>query len=103
VASSGVSHYAFIGISRRHVRLLAVELRPGWLAGREGGCTLGGAGHAAGRRAVLRFTDRLMVALVRLRLGMPHGRSRSRLGVEHSTVVHRLKAADAMGRLARKL
>ena len=71
------SHYAFIGISRRHLRLLVAELRPGWLAGREGRLH-SRRGRArrraagAGRRAMLRFTDRLVVTLVQLRLGMPH-------------------------------
>lgn len=30
------SHYAFTGISRRHLHLLVVELRPAWSAAREG-------------------------------------------------------------------
>jgi len=85
------SHYAFIGISRRHLRLLVAELRPGWPAGREGRLH-SRRGRArrraagAGLRAMLRFTDRLVVTLVQLRLGMPHEAIAVASGVDRSTV-----------------
>ena len=85
------SHYAFIGISRRHLHLLVTELRPAWLAGREGrlharrgGSRLRVAG--AGRRPRLRFTDRLVLTLAHLRLGVPHEALAVAFGVDRSTV-----------------
>jgi hypothetical protein len=85
------SHYAFIGISRRHLHLLVAELRPGWLAGREGrlhsrrGRSRRRAA-GAGRRFTLRFTDRIVVTLAHLRLGMPHEAIAVAFGVDRSTI-----------------
>lgn len=90
-----LSHPAFTGISRRHLHLLVSELRPGWLAARDGRlddrrgrarrCAAG-----AGRRAVLRFTDRVIVTLASLRLGVPHEALAAAFGVDRSTVTRAL-------------
>jgi hypothetical protein len=85
------SHYAFIGISRRHLHLLAAELRPAWWAAREGRLHTRRGGHrrrlaGAGRRPRLRFTDRLVLTLAHLRLGVPHEALAVAFGVDRSTV-----------------
>lgn len=94
-----MSHPAFIGISRRHLHLLVVELRPTWVTAREGRL------HArrgrvrqrcagAGRRAALRFTDRLVATLVHLRLGVPHEALAVAFGVDRSTVTRAVDRSD---------
>jgi hypothetical protein len=85
------SHYAFTGVSRRHLHLLVAELRPGWLASREGRLHTRRGGQrrraaGAGRRPTLRFTDRLVVTLAHLRLGIPHEAIAVAFGVDRSTI-----------------
>ena len=85
------SHYTFTGISRRHLRLLVAELRPAWWAAREGRLhTRRGRDRrraaGAGRRPRLRLTDRLVVTLAHLRLGLPHDALAVAFGVDRSTV-----------------
>jgi hypothetical protein len=85
------SHYAFTGISRRHLQLLVAELRPAWCAAREGRLYArrgGGRRRAAGagRPPRLRLTDRLILTLAHLRLGMPHEALAVAFGVDRSTV-----------------
>jgi hypothetical protein len=85
------SHPVFIGVSRRHLHLLVAELRPGWLAGREGRLhARRGARRrrtaGAGRRPRLRFTDRVLVTLAHLRLAIPHEAIAIAFGVDRSTV-----------------
>ncbi|WP_280526228.1 transposase [Couchioplanes caeruleus] len=85
------SHHALTGVSRRHLHLLVAELRPVWRAGREarlhtrrGGCRRRAPG--AGRPPTLRFTDRLVVTLAHLRLGLPHEAIAVVFGVDRSTI-----------------
>ena len=85
------SHYAFTGISRRHLHLLVAELRPAWWAAREGRLYTRRGGHrrraaGAGRPLRLRFVDRLVVTLAHLRLGLPHEALAVAFGVDRSTV-----------------
>ncbi len=85
------SHYAFTGICRRHLHLLVAELRPAWCAAREGRLHTRRGRHrrrtaGAGRPPRLRFTDRLVVTLAHLRLGMPHDALAVAFGVDRSTV-----------------
>ena len=85
------SHPVFIGISRRHLHLLVTELRPAWLAGREGRLHTRRGGQrrrapGAGRRPRLRFTDRVLVTLAHLRLALPHEALAVAFGVDRSTV-----------------
>jgi hypothetical protein len=86
-----VSHPVFIGVSRRHLRLLVAELRPVWLAGREGRLYMRRGGDrrraaGAGRWPALRFTDRVLVTLAHLRLAIPHEALAVAFGVDRSTV-----------------
>jgi DDE superfamily endonuclease/Helix-turn-helix of DDE superfamily endonuclease len=85
------SHPVFIGVSRRHLRLLVAVLRPGWLAGREGRLHTRRGGQrrragGAGRRPRLRFADRVLVTLAHLRLAIPHEVLAVAFGVDRSTV-----------------
>lgn len=85
------SHYAFTGISRHHLHLLTAELRPAWRASREGHLHTRRGGPrrraaGAGRRLTLRFTDRLLITLAHLRLGMPHEAIAAAFGVDRSTI-----------------
>jgi hypothetical protein len=90
-ARAAFAHCAFTGISRNHLGLLLAELRPAWRAAHDGRL------HArrgrnrqraagAGRRPQLEFTDRLLVTLVHLRLGIPHTALAVAFGVDRSTV-----------------
>ncbi|TYC21918.1 IS5/IS1182 family transposase [Micromonospora sp. MP36] len=87
-----MSHPAFTGISRRHLRLLRAEVYPVWLAGREGRLHARRGGQrrrraaGAGRRLILRFTDRLVLTLAHLRLGVPHEALAAAFGVDRCTV-----------------
>jgi hypothetical protein len=85
------SHPVFIGVSRRHLRLLVAELLPGWRAGREGRLYTRRGGQrrraaGAGRRPRLGFTDRVLVTLAHLRLAIPHEAIAVAFGVDRSTV-----------------
>src|SRR5690349_18378963 len=85
------SHPVFIGVSRRHLRLLVAELRPGWVAGREGRLYARRGGQrrraaGAGRRPRLAFADRVLVTLAHLRLAIPHEAIAVAFGVDRSTV-----------------
>jgi hypothetical protein len=90
-ARKAFSHPAFTGISRRHLHLLMAEVRPDWLARREGQLHARRCGQrmrspGAGRRPVLRLADRLLVMLAHLRLGVPHDALAVAFGVDRSTV-----------------
>jgi hypothetical protein len=90
-ARKAFSHPAFTGISRRHLNLLVTEVRPAWLAQREGRLHVRRSGNrrrsaGAGRRATLRFTDRLLLTLAHLRLGVPHEALAVAFAVGRSTV-----------------
>src|SRR4051794_4537343 len=84
-------HPAFTGISRRRLRLLECDVRPGWQACREGRLhTRRGGGRrrepGAGRSAVLSLADRLVVTVVHLRTGVPHDALAVAFGVDRSTI-----------------
>jgi DDE superfamily endonuclease/Helix-turn-helix of DDE superfamily endonuclease len=85
------THCAFTGISRNHLSVLLAELQPAWAAAREGRL------HARRGRARLRrpgaggyqrlsFTDRVVLTLVHLRIGIPHAALAVAFGVDRSTV-----------------
>jgi hypothetical protein len=85
------SHPVFIGVSRRHLHLLVTELRPAWLAGREGRLHARRGGQrrraaGAGRHPRLRFPDRILITLAHLRLAIPHEALAVAFGVDRSTV-----------------
>jgi hypothetical protein len=90
-ARTAFAHCAFTGISGNHLGLLLAELRPAWRAAREGRLhTRRGRARrrapGAGRLARLAFTDRVIVTLVHLRLGIPHAALAVAFGVDRSTV-----------------
>jgi hypothetical protein len=90
-ARAAFAHSAFTGISRKHLGLLLAELRPSWRAAREGRLHARRGRHrqraaGAGRRPRLTFTDRVLVTLVHLRLGIPHEAIAVAFGVDRSTV-----------------
>jgi hypothetical protein len=85
------AHCAFTGISRNHLGQLLTELRPAWTVAREGRLyarrgrdRLRRAG--AGRRQRLSFTDRVVLTLVHLRIGIPHDALAVVFGVDRATV-----------------
>jgi hypothetical protein len=85
------AHCAFTGISGRHLGLLLSELEPRYHAAREdrlhqhrGRHRLRRAG--AGARPRLSFTDRLVLTLVHLRLGIPHAALAVVFGVDRATI-----------------
>lgn len=103
-ARAACSHPALSGVSRAHFGELLEELAPQWEAAREsalrerrGGERRRAAG--AGPKQRLVFTDRLLITLVHLRLGLPHAALAQLYGVDRSTVsgaireVRRLLAA----------
>jgi hypothetical protein len=86
-----LSHPAFTGVQRQHFGELLEELAPRWESAREsalaeqrGGARRRAAG--AGRKPKLVFVDRLLVTLVCLRLGLPHGALAELYAVDRSTV-----------------
>ncbi|WP_435878204.1 transposase family protein [Streptomyces microflavus] len=90
-ARAACSHPALSGVSRAHFGELLEELAPKWQARREsalrerrGGERRRAAG--AGRKQRLVFTDRLLVTLVHLRLGLPHAALAELYRVDRSTV-----------------
>ncbi|MFJ7495195.1 transposase family protein [Streptomyces sp. NPDC097727] len=90
-ARAACSQPALSGGSRAHFGELLEELAPKWEAAREsalrerrGGDRRRAAG--AGPRQRLVFTDRLLVTLVHLRLGLPHAALAHPYGVDRSTV-----------------
>lgn len=90
-ARTACSHPALSGVSRAHLGELLEELAPKWAATRESSlreCRGGDRRRAvgAGRKQRLVFTDRLLAALVHLRLGLPHAALAELFGVERSTV-----------------
>jgi hypothetical protein len=85
------AHSAFTGISGNHLGLLLNELRPRYDAAREGQLhARRGRGRlrrpGAGRQQRLNFTDRVVVTLVHLRIGIPHTALALIFGVDRSTV-----------------
>jgi hypothetical protein len=90
-ARAAFAHSAFTGISRKHLGLLLAELRPAWRSAREGRlhARRGRARQraaGAGRQPRLTFTDRVLVTLAHLRLGIPHEALAVAFGVDRSTV-----------------
>jgi hypothetical protein len=90
-ARTACSHPALSGVSHAYFGELLEELAPKWAAAREsslrerrGGDRRRAAG--AGRKQRLVFTDRLLITLVYLRLGLPHAALSQLFGVERSTV-----------------
>lgn len=85
------AHSAFTGISGRHLGLLVSELQPRYTTAREdrlhqqrGRPRLRRPG--AGARPRLVFTDRLVITLVHLRLGIPHAALAVAYGVDRATI-----------------
>jgi hypothetical protein len=85
------AHCAFTGISGRHLGLLVTELEPRYHAAREdrlhrdrGRPRLRRPG--AGARPRLSFSDRLVVTLVHLQLGIPHAALAVVYGVDRATI-----------------
>jgi hypothetical protein len=90
-ARAACSHPALSGVSRAHFGELLEELAPKWEAVREsalrerrGEDRKRAAG--AGPKQRLVFTDRLLVTLVHLRLGLPHAALAQLYGMDRSTV-----------------
>jgi hypothetical protein len=90
-ARAACSHPALAGLSRAHLGELIEELGPKWQAAREsalrerrGGARRRAAGAGPKQRLVL--TDRLLVTLVHLRLGLPHAALAELYSVDRSTV-----------------
>lgn len=90
-ARAACSHLPLSGVSRAHLGELLEELAPKWAAARESalhdrrdGDRRRAAG--AGPKQRLAFTDRLLVTLVRLRLGLPHAALAHLYRVDRSTV-----------------
>ncbi|MEV0982307.1 transposase family protein, partial [Streptomyces sp. NPDC049915] len=83
------------------LRQVARELAPRWEAARESARAerRGGArrrARGAGRRQKLVFTDRLLVTLVYLRLGVPHAAVAELYGVDRSTVSGGIREVRAL-------
>ncbi|MFF9569866.1 transposase family protein [Streptomyces sp. NPDC014685] len=90
-ARAACSHPALSGISRAHFGELLEELAPKWEAARESALHERRGGDrrravGAGPKQRLVFTDRLLVTLVHLRLGLPHVALAQLHGVDRSTV-----------------
>ena len=85
------AHCAFTGISGRHLGLLLSELEPRYDAAREDRLHQHRGRHrlrapGGGARPRLSFTDRLVVTLVHLRLGIPHAALAVVYGVDRATI-----------------
>ena len=85
------AHCAFTGISGRHLGLLLGELEPRYDAAREDRLHQHRGRHrlrqpGAGARPRLSFTDRLVVTLVHLRLGIPHAALAVVYAVDRATI-----------------
>jgi hypothetical protein len=100
-ARAACAHPALSGVSRQHLGELLEELAPKWAAAREsvlrerrGGDRRRTAG--AGRKQKLVFTDRLLVTLVFLRLGLPHAALAELYGVDRSTVSGAIREVRAL-------
>lgn len=90
-ARASLSHPAFTGISRAHLRELIEELAAPWTARcesvlrhRRGRKRKGQA--AAGPKHEPVFTDRVLVTLVHLRFQLPHSAFAELYGLERSTI-----------------
>ncbi|MFB7919586.1 transposase family protein [Streptomyces sp. NPDC056061] len=90
-ARAALTHPAFCGVSRTHLGDLIEELADPWLARcesvlreRRGAERQREAG--AGPKHDLVFTDRLLVALVHLRTGLPHAALAALYGTARSTI-----------------
>ncbi|MER6499236.1 transposase family protein [Streptomyces sp. NPDC001455] len=90
-ARAALTHPAFCGVSRTHLGDLIEELADAWLAQcesvlreRRGAERQREAG--AGPKHDLVFTDRLLVALVYLRTGLPHAALAALYGTARSTI-----------------
>ncbi|MFE5828033.1 transposase family protein [Streptomyces erythrochromogenes] len=100
-ARAACAHPALSGVSRQHLGELIEEIAPRWAAAREsvlgdrrGGSRLRAAG--AGRKQKLVFTDRLLVTLVHLRLGLPHAALAELYDVDRSTVSGAVREVRAL-------
>jgi len=90
-ARTACCHPALSGVSRAHFSELLEELAPTWKAARESALHERRGGdrrraYGAGPKQRLVFTDRLLVTLVHLRLGLPHAALAELYAVDRSTV-----------------